>query len=490
MTMKKKIFMQVLALAAILSGAHAQQNGDTTARYYYRLATSKEAADRELLSGKLYGLLQTDNEKDWMMAWQYFYTMKKNAVADSIEGVIKTKFPSGEYWRGKEVSMVYDAKGAAAKEAAYLAWKDKYPPARFTGSTIFYDYASNDVARAYAEEKNVQKAILYADMVTTPAWKGEGWAGVGMELEKNGFINEATELYKKATNNAYQFKTTRKTEDGADFAAHGYRGYCNYYAGGLLRQKKYDSALVYVRKALAEGKPDDPSINGKYAKILAAMGKDQEAYAKADSVVRTGLADNDLKSLHKELYTRLHPGGKGYDVYLTDMQREITRNVIANLQHTMIDQPSPAFVLKDVKGNTVSTEELKGKTVVLDFWATWCGPCKRSFPAMQMAVNKYKDDPNVKFLFIHTWEKGEDDPTAAARKYIEDNHFSFQVLMDLKDAESKSNKVVEAFGIQGIPTKFVLDRNGRIRFRITGFSGGDEAAVEELSAMIELVKKS
>jgi len=124
--------------------------------------------------------------------------------------------------------------------------------------------------------------------------------------------------------------------------------------------------------------------------------------------------------------------------------------------------------------------------VILDFWATWCGPCKRSFPAMQMAVNKFKDNPNVQFLFIHTWEKGEADATAAAKKYIDDNKYSFQVLMDLKD-ETGSNKVVEGFGISGIPTKFILDKNGNIRFRITGFSGGDDAAVAELSAMIDMV---
>jgi thiol-disulfide isomerase/thioredoxin len=290
-------------------------------------------------------------------------------------------------------------------------------------------------------------------------------------------------------NSSYQFKTTRLTEEGAAFAAHGYRGYCNLYAGGLLQQKKYDSALVYIQKAYAERKEPDLSVNGRYAKILMALGRDQEAYDKADEIVKTGLADKDLKDIHRSLYTKIHPGGKGYDAYMDDMQREITKNVIANLKNTMLDQSSPAFVLKDIKGNTVSSESLKGKTVVLDFWATWCGPCKASFPAMQMAVNKYKDDPDVKFLFIHTWEKGYGDATAAVKKFIDENHYSFRVLMDLKDTETGSNKVVEAFGIQGIPSKFVMDKQGKIRFRMTGFSGGNEAAVDELSAMIELVKK-
>lgn len=109
---------------------------------------------------------------------------------------------------------------------------------------------------------------------------------------------------------------------------------------------------------------------------------------------------------------------------------------------------------------------------------------------MQMAVNKYKNDPSVQFLFIHTWEHGDADPTPDVKKFIGDNHYTFRVLMDRKDAASGTNKVVEAFGIQGIPSKFVIDGKGRIRFRMTGFSGTDEAAVEELSAMIGMIKNS
>jgi len=59
--------------------------------------------------------------------------------------------------------------------------------------------------------------------------------------------------------------------------------------------------------------------------------------------------------------------------------------------------------------------------------------------------------------------------------------------MDLKDPETGSNNVVESFGISGIPTKFILDKNGNIRFRVTGFTGSNEAAVEEISAMINMI---
>jgi peroxiredoxin len=61
--------------------------------------------------------------------------------------------------------------------------------------------------------------------------------------------------------------------------------------------------------------------------------------------------------------------------------------------------------------------------------------------------------------------------------------------MDLQDEKTGNNKVVDDFKISSIPTKFVIDKDGNIRFRFSGFAGGDDAAVEEVSAMVDLARK-
>jgi len=152
----------------------------------------------------------------------------------------------------------------------------------------------------------------------------------------------------------------------------------------------------------------------------------------------------------------------------------------------MINQPAPNFSLKDLDGNVVSLKDLKGKVVILDFWSTWCVPCKKSFPAMQLAVNAYKNDPSVKFLFIHTWETAK-MPLEDVKKYITQSGFKFQVLMDTKDAAAR-NLMVEDYGVSAIPAKFIIDRSGNIVFKLTGFSGTDAAALEEISERITLAK--
>jgi len=117
--MKKQILLGVIIAAFSQSNLQAQNDKDTTRQYYYRLATSKDAADRALVTGKLYEGLKSNKEKDWMLSMNMFSVMKKKATADSLLTVIKARFPNGETWRNEEVQVIYNAATAAEKEAAY-----------------------------------------------------------------------------------------------------------------------------------------------------------------------------------------------------------------------------------------------------------------------------------------------------------------------------------------------------------------------------------
>ena len=105
---------------------------------------------------------------------------------------------------------------------------------------------------------------------------------------------------------------------------------------------------------------------------------------------------------------------------------------------------------------------------------------------MQKTLEKYKNNPDVAFLFIDTWEGG-DDRESKVKGFIEKNKYSFHVLYD-DETKKGSNEfvVVSDFKVEGIPTKFVIDKNSKVRFKSVGWGGSVDGLVNELSAMIEL----
>jgi thiol-disulfide isomerase/thioredoxin len=168
-----------------------------------------------------------------------------------------------------------------------------------------------------------------------------------------------------------------------------------------------------------------------------------------------------------------------------------TVRLAKELSLAMLKEPVAALALKDINGNevTLGAGELKGKVMVIDFWATWCHPCIKSFPAMQQVMNKYKANSDVKFFYICTMERG--DAVSNVKEFLSKNPLPFKILMDEKTADMNMYKAFSQYKVDGgIPYKLVIDGNGNVRFRTVGFSGDDETLVAELSTMIDLTIKA
>jgi len=118
---------------------------------------------------------------------------------------------------------------------------------------------------------------------------------------------------------------------------------------------------------------------------------------------------------------------------------------------------STDFSLEQMGGGKITLSEQKGKVVLVDFWATWCGPCKSAIPYIINIYNTYKDQGLI-VLGISL-----DQERSALDKFIKDQPIPYPILYG--DAQ-----VARAYDVQGIPTMVIFDKKGKIAFREVGFS--------------------
>lgn len=126
----------------------------------------------------------------------------------------------------------------------------------------------------------------------------------------------------------------------------------------------------------------------------------------------------------------------------------------------MKGKPAQAFALKDLSGKEVRLADYKGKVVVLNIFAHWCGPCRREAPELEKDIWQAYRDRDVVVLGIATWANG--DPLKQAEAFAKEFKLTFPVLVDA------DNKVAELYSVQGVPTTYVIDKEGVIREVIVG----------------------
>jgi cytochrome c biogenesis protein CcmG/thiol:disulfide interchange protein DsbE len=110
------------------------------------------------------------------------------------------------------------------------------------------------------------------------------------------------------------------------------------------------------------------------------------------------------------------------------------------------------FKLEALDGSTVSLEQLQGKVVFLNIWATWCGPCREEMPSMETLYDELRTNRDFVMLAVSQDTKGR----LVVAPYVEKNGYHFKVLLD------PENKVGEAYDVSGVPETFIIDRGGRI----------------------------
>ncbi len=153
------------------------------------------------------------------------------------------------------------------------------------------------------------------------------------------------------------------------------------------------------------------------------------------------------------------PGGEG--------GAGATPNTGANTKTSaLVGNPAPDFSVSRIDGSgTIKLSELKGKVVLVDFWATWCKPCVKSFPKYQELYVKYKDKLEIVGI-------SEDEEKDGIDAFGKTHNVTFPLAWD----EGKA--IAGKYDPKSMPTAFLIDKDGVVRFAHNGYENGDEAQIE------------
>lgn len=128
--------------------------------------------------------------------------------------------------------------------------------------------------------------------------------------------------------------------------------------------------------------------------------------------------------------------------------------------------PAPEFSLPSAAGQTVSLSQQRGKIVYVDFWASWCGPCRQSFPWMNEMLSKYQSQ-GLEIIAVNL-----DNSRADADSFLEKNPASFTVVFD------PTATMPPLYGVKGMPTSYLIDASGEIILQHAGFNASHRESLE------------
>lgn len=486
--MKIKLTILLMAAAGI---TYAQQdNFKERAQAYYDIIQSGSADAKDSLHREL--LLTSKKSKDAReleLCINFLRQLGQEESSDSLQAAVVKKFPKSKVARDYYIdNMYYKRENAEEKEKAYKALLKKWPAKEFPGDEISYDYVTANLASSMAEEGRSDDALKYLDQLRERFWRGNAYLPVAKILLSKGDTTRALPLFKTVVEDClYYIKLPANEQTNkSKFAAMGYASSVSQLVTILVDQKKYDEALVQIEDAIKIAPEQSENLAYVYYKCLAATDRNLEAYHELSKLYREG--DFGYEPAMRDLYVKLNGSDRGLDRYLADLQEQLVAKIRSHIQSLKQYKPAPDFELLNLKGERVSLKSLRGKVVVLDFWATWCQPCKRSFPGMKAAQTLYENDDEVVFLFVNTWERDKNYKENVAA-FIKNNNYPFNVVFD--DVKDPITKAVLAtkFGVKGIPAKFIIDKDGYIRYALLGSSPMENYIKIEMKELIESAKK-
>lgn len=431
---------------------------------------------------------------------------------DSVQNVLLKRYPNGVWARDIEIKKVFSETDFNKKVALYDAFEKNFPQHNFDDvltdtESLFYDKMVKSIVYNYiVKNKDYSYAINSVKTVSFNMLVDYAWHLISIPFDRD---QEGTEKTSLETLKKYADVIVPEMESREAFVPKEYLGKLSpnewkaetlqsaareYFTYAKLLEifKSYDLSKKYLEKIKPIMKFDDAQYNEVYSRMLLREGKTAEAKAYLVSASKANKITPVSIATLKDLFVKEGKKEADFDAYFQSLKSDTNEDHKKKLISELINLPIDGFEMESSRGGKVKLADQKGKIVVLDFWAMWCGPCKNAMPGMNMAVNKYKADENVKFYFVDTMEYIKDFK-AQTQAFIKEKGFDFTVLYDSKNPKTGKfdavyDKYSKAFHFSGIPEKMIIDQNGKLRWMSNGYFGSPSELADEISIIVEYLK--
>ena len=384
------------------------------------------------------------------LAYSYyskFNPEKSNAVLAQIKSIM----PNHRYVLGKEISEIKKIKNAKKRlEKLFLMEK------KVENSTFYKTWATLMLKELSASKKWDLLVKVAEKMITK--------------------INSGEAIYSSFTKKKAEHTINSRLYNPLTYLAEAYYN--------LGKYSKAESCYTKLSKLDLFPKQEEV-FKRNYLQFLVDTHNWDKAISVGKEDIEKANYDAKIVELFKKAYIKKTGDKKAAEQIIIEAKKkagtfrkeEIENMFMKNAKH------APEFTLKNLQGEEISLASLKGKIIILDFWATWCGPCKASFPFLQKFWEQHKKDSDVMVIAINTQEQLHGKKRVdALKKYMEKDQYNFPVLID------ENNKVVKSFEVTGLPTKYFIGQDGKIYFKEIGFSG--DGMTKDMNIMLDVIRKN
>lgn len=394
---------------------------------------------------------------------------------DSVRKVIMLRFPDADISKDLRAAIIVKEQNTAAKIAKLEAMLKKSDKPGEEGSEGIHKMLFDH----YASVKDSARALFHASKLNVKAspYTAQALKEIAATLTKNKIAPAAAIKY---ANRSLKISDTWPVGIIRYFPEFGYIP--SYVPDSIRKQTvaearsallsiqalnyfelhRIDSARLLADRAVKLSDGREGLINS--AEVAASLNENQKAFDILWTLLIKNPTDSTILKSAKINFLKYNQSEAGFRSKVAELEALEITQLTAKTRLLMMDKPGPELSgLVDLEGRPVTAEMMKGKIVILDFWATWCVPCMQEMPYFHKVFEKYRNNKDVMFMVVNS---GSNNTLEDAIKWAKQNpQYEFPIYFN------NDKNIGEKVGFTVIPTITVLDQQGKLQFRTIGFEG-------------------